>query len=129
MFFVSLRFANLLLKIGIAVVFVWFGVHKFISPEYWINAWVPHWLPSVLDMLNLTPTNFVYITGIFQILVGLSLLTNVGVRIFALLAVLFVVIKILVFGFGGFNELIVMNFGLLGSLLAVLFWPERYDSL
>jgi len=129
MFFVSLRFSNMLLKIGIAAVFMWFGIHKFINPEYWVNAWIPAWLPNLLGYLNLTATNFIYIAGIFQILVGLSFLTNVGTRIFALLASIFLLLIIITFGFNGFNEIIVRDIGLLGALLAIMFWPERYDNL
>ena len=129
MFFISLRFSNMLLKIGIAAVFMWFGIHKFISPEYWVNAWIPVWLPNFLEYFSLTPINFIYISGIFQILVGLSFLTNVGTRIFALLASVFLLLIIVIFGFNGFNEIIVRDIGLLGGLLAIMFWPERYDNL
>ena len=129
MFFISLRFSNMLLKIGIAAVFMWFGIHKFISPEYWVNAWIPVWLPGFLEYFSLTPINFIYISGIFQILVGLSFLTNVGTRIFALLASVFLLLVIIIFGFNGFNEIIVRDIGLLGGLLAIMFWPERYDNL
>ncbi len=128
MFFVSLRFSNMLLKIGISAVFMWFGVHKFINPEYWVSAWIPHWMPGFLDFFGLTPINFIYIMGIFQILVALSFLTGVGVRLFALLASLFLIVISFVFGFGGFNEMVVRDLGLLGGLLAILFWPERYDN-
>jgi len=119
----------MLLKIGIAAVFMWFGIHKFISPEYWVNAWIPVWLPGFLEYFSLTPINFIYISGIFQILVGLSFLTNVGTRIFALLASVFLLLVIIIFGFNGFNEIIVRDIGLLGGLLAIMFWPERYDNL
>ena len=129
MFFVSLRFSNMLLKIGIAAVFIWFGIHKFINPEYWVNTWIPQWLPGILDNFGLTPLNLVYINGIFQILVGLSFLTGVAIRLFALLASIFVVFTIFAFGLGGFSEMVVRNIGLLGGLLAILFWPERYDNL
>jgi len=118
----------MLLKIGISAVFLWFGVHEFINPEYWISTWIPHWMPGFLDTFGLTPINFIYIIGIFQILVALSFLTGVGVRLFALLASLFVITTFFIFGFNGFNEMIVRSLGLLGGLLAILFWPERYDN-
>ena len=125
MFFVSIRFSHLLLKIGLAAVFLWFGLHKFIDPQYWVNAWVPHWLPAILDVFGLTPQNFIYINGIFEVLVGVSLLTGVGVRVFALLASVFLLGVIFSFGFSGFNEIMVRDIGLLLAMLSVLFWPER----
>lgn len=125
MFFVSIRFSHLLLKIGLAVVFLWFGIHKFIAPQYWINAWIPQWLPGILDNFGLSALNFIYINGVFEILVAVSLLTGVGVRVFALLASLFLLAVISTYGLSGFNEIMVRDIGLLGAMLSVLFWPER----
>lgn len=125
MFFVSIRFSNLILKIGLATVFLWFGIHKFIDPGYWVNAWIPSWFPGVLSVLSLTTTNFIYILGIFEILVGLSFVTGVGVRLFAFLGSLFLLITLFTFGLGGFNEIVVRDIGLLAGLLALVFWPEQ----
>lgn len=128
MFFSSIRFSNLLLKLGLATVFLWFGIHKFIDPQYWVNAWIPGWFPGVLDKFGLTPMNFIYINGVFEILIGLSFITGVGVRLFAFLAAIFLVTVILIFGLGGFNEIVVRDIGLLGGMLSLLFWPERHNS-
>ena len=119
--FSSSRFSYLVLRLGLAAVFLWFGVDKILHPTYWLNAWVTPTVRSMLDVIGIPAAQFIYLNGIFEILVGVSLVTNVMQRIFSLLAVLFI---ISIFIFVGLNEVTVRDIGLLGGFLAVLFWPN-----
>lgn len=123
----SLRYSNLFLRFGLVIVFVWFGVDKFMHPDYWLNAWVPQGILAFVEKTGITGRDFIYLNGIFEVLVGASLLTNVFIRWFSFAAALFLV-TILSFHLRGFNEVIVRDIGLLGGFLALIFWPDRRYS-
>ena len=110
------------LKIGLAAVFLWFGVDKFFHPNYWIDAWMPANVLLFVNNFGINEIQFTYLNGIFEVVVGLSLLTGVFSRMFAFLATLFLCTVIL---FIGFNEVIVRDVGLIGGLMAIALWPER----
>ena len=123
----SLRNAHLLIRIGLAIVFLWFGMDKFIHPVYWLNAWVPDAFVSFLVRLKLSGTDFIYLGGIFEVLVGVSLVSSFFVKYFSAAAALFlVVVSVTTFGLTHiFSEILVRDIGLIGALLALVFWPER----
>lgn len=118
----SLKTSHLLLRLGLALVFLWFGVDKFIHPDYWINAWMPQWFQNILSGLNIGNLNFIYANGIFEMVIGLGFLFNIFVKMFALLTVLFLLAVIFSFGL---NEVIIRDAGLIGAALALLFWNSR----
>lgn len=114
--------SNLFLRLGLAFVFLWFGIDKFVNPEYWINAWVPLWFQGILKYLNIENLNFIYLDGIFEIILGLGFLFNIFVKLFAFAAVLFLLAVLFSFGL---NEVTVRDIGLIGAALALLFWQDR----
>jgi uncharacterized membrane protein YkgB len=118
----STKISYFLLRLGLAFVFLWFGVDKFIHPNYWINAWVPSWFSNLLNRFHIETLSFIYINGIFEIAVGLGFIFNIFIRLFALLASLFlfaIIIQV------GFNEVIIRDIGLLGATLALVFWNKK----
>ena len=123
----SLRSAHLLIRIGLAIVFLWFGIDKFINPTYWLNAWTPDIFVSLLAQLKLSGTDFIYLNGIFEILVGVSLVSGFFIKYFSAIAALFlIVVSVTVFSLTHtFGEILVRDIGLVGALLALAFWPER----
>ena len=118
----SLKTSNLVLRLGLAFVFLWFGTDKFIHPDYWINAWMPVWFQEILSRFNIENLNFIYANGIFEIVLGLGFLFNIFVKLLALLALLFLLSVIFSFGL---NEITVRDAGLIGMALALLFWNGR----
>ncbi len=106
--FTSPRYSYLFLRLGLAFVFLWFGAGSFINPDYRLNAWLPQ--------------QFIYILGIFEMLVGLSLLFDIFTKLFSLLAIIFLTVILVI---NGLTEIIVRDVGLISGLLAVLFWPEN----
>lgn len=118
----STKLSHLILRLALAFVFIWFGTDKFIHPDYWLNAWTPVWFKEILDRLNFGALNFIYLNGIFEIVVGIGLVFNIFVKLFSFLAALFLTAVILTVGF---NEVIVRDVGLLGIALALLFWNGR----
>ena len=124
--FQSLKYSNLILRISLALVFFWFGVDKFIHPDYWLNAWVPQSVLALIATLRITGTEFIYMNAVFEILVATSMVTDIFTSFFAILAVLFL---ISVTAFHGFSEVLVRDVGLMGAFLSILFWPKKRPGL
>lgn len=118
----STRYASLALRLGLAAVFFWFGVDKFFHPAYWLNAWVPPWAVELLGKFGVTGTQFIYLNGVFETLIGLSLLTGVFTRFFSLLGILFLTSVLFMVGL---SEITIRDLGLIGGLASVFLWPER----
>ena len=119
--FTSSRYAYLALRLGLAAVFLWFGIDKMLHPTYWLNAWVPQGVQSFISSFNLGGTQFIYLNGIFEILVGLSLVTGVFTKIFSIAAVIFLA-SVLVFV--GISEVTVRDFAMIGGFFAVILRPD-----
>lgn len=120
----SLKYSNLFLRLGLAFVFLWFGVDKFFHPGYWLSAWVPPSIVGLAMLAHITANTLIYAIGVFELLVGISLLANMYVGFFGSLAILFLAAMPF---FQGFNEVIVRDIGLIGGLLSLVFWPKtRY---
>jgi uncharacterized membrane protein YphA (DoxX/SURF4 family) len=118
----SLKYSHLVLRLGLAAVFLWFGIDKFLHPGYWADAWLPQSVANLVQRFGLSRNEFMYLNGLFEIIVGTSIISTIFVRFFAALAILFLISVSI---FHGFNEIIVRDLGLMGGLLALIFWPDR----
>ena len=118
----SLKLSNLFLRLGLAAVFIWFGIDKFINPQYWLNAWIPQSYLALASRVGISGLEIVYASGIFELLVGASVLSNVFIKIFSALALIFLIVIVSTFGI---NEIIARDIGLIGGFLALFFWPEN----
>lgn len=105
----STKYSYLVLRCGLAIVFFWFGLDAFFHPASWLHVWLSN-LQSA------------YIIGIFEVLIGLSLITGVFMRLFALVGI---ALLIAAGASAGLNEVTVRNAGLVGGLLAIVLWPEH----
>lgn len=119
--FQSLRYSNLVLRLSLAIVFFWFGIDKFFHPAYWVNAWVPQSVSLFAASFNIRPTDIIYISGVFEVLVGTSLVTNIFIAFFSSAALLYM--GSIMF-FNGFSEVLVRDIGLMGAFLSLIFWPR-----
>ena len=98
-----------------------FGIDKFIHPIYWINAWFPQSAADLLSSFGFDENSFMIAAAVFEILVGVSILSGIFIKFFTALAIIFLVV---IFFFFGFNEVLVRDIGLIGGLLALFFWPS-----
>lgn len=106
------KYAHLVLRIGLAIVFLIFGADKWRSEEAWIAPWTD-WVPAwFAKLLPISLRAFMYSLGAFEVLVGLSFLTGYLLPWMALLASLFL-LSVLVFG--GFDQFTIRDIGLLGG--------------
>lgn len=119
--FQSIKYSNLFLRLGLSAVFIWFGIDKFINPQYWISAWVPQDMLQITSKFGISSLDIIYVSAVFELLVGIGILTNMFTKTFSFLAILF--LSAIFFKFG-INEVIIRDFGLIGGFLALLFWPE-----
>ena len=60
-------------------------------------------------------------SGVFEVLVGTSLVTNIFIVFFSLLGLIFVG-GIMIFN--SFSEVLVRDIGLMGIFLSLIFWPK-----
>jgi len=118
----SLKLSNLILRLCLAAVFLWFGIDKFIHPNYWIDAWLPQSVVAISESIGLGSKEFMYLNGIIEVLIGVSLISTLLIRVFASIGIL-ILIGVMVFH--GFNEILIRDLGLIGGLAALIFWPDR----
>lgn len=110
------------LRIGIALVFIWFGTQQIIGTSNWVDL-IPSWVVSIT---TLSAFKVVYLNGIFEIIVGSALLLGYFTRISSLLLALHMFdITFIV----GFNATGVRDFGLSMATLAIFLYGVDYYSL
>ena len=118
----SLRISHLVLRISLALAFVWFGIDKFFRPLVWVNGTVPQSLIHLGAVFHVSAAMMIYVVGILELLVGISLSSGMFIETFATLGAVILISTPL---FYGFNEGTIQALGLVGGLLALTFWPSR----
>ena len=118
----SLKYSNLILRLSLAIVFFWFGIDKFLHPDYWVNAWVPQSIASFAENFKIRPMDLIYMSGVFEVLVGTSLVTDIFITFFSFAGIIFLGSIML---FSGFSEVLVRDVGLMGVFLSLIFWPKQ----
>ena len=109
------QYAPVILRLGLAFVFAWFGITQLMGPEAWARL-IPEWLTNLTGMSAVT---FVYLNGGAEILAALLLICNVWTSVVAFLLFLHLVTIVLDVGF---NAIGVRDIGLAVSCLALSMW-------
>ena len=73
--------APIILRIGLSLVFLWFGSQQLLYTSMWVGL-IPEW---VLSLSQLSAATWVLFNGAFEIVFGLCLLAGYFTRITALL--------------------------------------------
>jgi len=111
-----------IIRIGLALVLLWFGLDEIINPENWFG-YIPSWLSSVMP---LDIGTFIILNGTFEIIVGVLLLIGYYTRIVAFIAALHLLsITIAV----GYNEIGIRDFGLTLMAVSLIFSGAGVFSL
>lgn len=72
-------YAPTVLRIGMAAVFLYFGISQVSAPENWVS-----WLPDfVVNMSPVSDVTIIYLNGIFEIIMGTLLALNFYRRVVA----------------------------------------------
>ena len=115
-------FSPVVLRVGIAVVFIWFGFNQFTHTTDWIG-FVPQ---SISDMLSLSATTLVHINGVFEIVFGIALLLGFYTRFAALMLALHLLdITYIV----GYSSIGVRDFGLSIATIAIFLQGKDFLTL
>ena len=115
-------FSPVVLRIGIALVFVWFGISQLADPASW-TGYVPDY---VMSISGLAVTTIVYLNGIFEIIFGSMLLFGLFTRLAALLLALHILDITLIVGFDSTG---VRDFGLSIATIAIFLQGVDWFSL
>jgi len=109
------HYGTFIARVGIAAVFLWFGIDKFVHTDNWIG-WVPMWMQTLIPI---SLTSFMYIQGLIEALAGFLLLIGYKMRFAAFLAVITLLgIELAMFGTGQ-TEIMLRDAGLLAASLSL----------
>ena len=107
------RYAPAVVRIGVALVFIWFGFEQLTNASGWVG-----WLPSYATNLPVSALTLVYINGTFEAVFGLLLFLGLYTRLSASLLALHMTHIISVVGYG---EIWVRDFGIFMATLSTAF--------
>ena|SRR3989344_3651759 len=111
-----------LLRLGLGIIFFWFGITKFTNIESWYS-FIPPWLESLLPI---SVNMFLYIQGAIETLIGLFLILGIFVRKSAFLAALILIVIIITVGF---NDISLRDFGLLMIAISLMILGQGKYSI
>ncbi|MBX4212179.1 DoxX family protein [Candidatus Pacearchaeota archaeon] len=108
------KYAPIILRIGISLVFLWFGSQQILHASDWVT-----WLPSFINSLPMQPTTFVLFNGTFEVILGVLLILGIFTRVAAAL----LAIHLLGIAFSiGYNDVAIRDFGLFMACVAIFFY-------
>lgn len=105
------KYAPLIVRVGVSLVFLWFGLQQLTDPSSWLG-----WLPTYALSLPISPLNLVYLNGAFEAIFGLLLISGLYTRLAASLLALHMAHIISVVGYG---EIGVRDFGIFMATVSV----------
>ncbi|OGG59829.1 hypothetical protein A2765_04550 [Candidatus Kaiserbacteria bacterium RIFCSPHIGHO2_01_FULL_56_24] len=109
------------LRIGLAMLFLWFGFSQFLDPSMWTSL-VPQWASS---LTGLEPSMIVLLNGGFEIAAGSLLALGLYMRVAACL--LAIHLAVIIFDLG-FTAVAVRDFAIMMSTFALaLLGPDEYS--
>lgn len=106
------NWAPVVLRVGIALVFLWFGTEQLLDTNSWVNM-IPD---TIVNLSGMSAETLVCINGIFEVIFGLALLVGFFTRLSALLLALHLVNIIFVVGY---NSIGVRDFGLMMASFSI----------
>jgi len=110
-------YGTLVARVGIAAVFLWFGIDKFVHVENWVG-WVPGWMQALIPI---SMVSFMYVQGAIEALCGVLLFVGYQVRFASGLAVVTLLgIEFAMVGTGQ-TEMMLRDAGLLAASLSLFF--------
>lgn len=102
-----------ILRIGLAVTILWFGISQLMNPMYWTG-----YLPEFLISQSFISLNtLVYLNGVFEIILSFLLFMNKYVKITSIIMSIHLIFIIITLGF---NEIGVRDFGILVGFVALV---------
>ena len=112
------EYSSLVLRVGLALVILWFAVNQFINPEIWISL--------VPDFVPINHLYAIYLNAGFEIIISLALILGFYTRLFALLFGLHLIPIIISLGYGPSTA---RDFGLMMASFSLAISGSDYLSL
>ena len=111
------EYGSSLLRIGMALVFLWFGLNQLFDPGSWVG-WVPGWIHPIVH-----PAIVVFVNGIVEVILGTMLLLGFFTRTVSLILGL----HLLGISFGiGYSATMIRDLGLaIATLSITLTGPDK----
>ena len=115
----SKDFAFVILRVSMALVFLYFGFQQVYSPDSWTS-----FVPEFAILSGMTANNIVMINGVLELILGSFLIVGIYVRFSALILSLHLIgIAISI----GFTPLGIRDFGIAFATLALsIFGSDKY---
>ncbi len=114
--------SSVLLRLGVGVVFLYFGVDKFVHPEVWAG-WIN---PRLLYYLPVSHDVFLYVNGGVEGVVGLLLILGLWTRIAASVAA---VLLIGILATVGVTDVTVRDIAILAASLSLVLTGSKTLSI
>ena len=108
-------YAPLVLRVGLAFVFMWFGWSGVSNPTIWTGL-VPAWTAAIA-----APESLVQAHGIFELVFGLLLFAGIGTRIVATLLLINLIHTITLLSWG---PIMTRDIAIATTLLSVALTPQ-----
>ena len=119
------HYGTFIARLGIAAVFLWFGIDKFVNPDIWVG-WVPDWMARLIPISLIS---FMYLQGIVEVVVGALLLLGFYTRLAAILAVINLLgVELALIGTGQ-ADVMLRDAGLLAASMSLFFTGSDFISL
>lgn len=115
------RIGLLILRFGLAAVFLWFGFSQLLDGIHWVSL-VPDW---AVNLVHLPPAMIVLGNGLFEVVLGGLLAMGLWVRLSALLLGLH--LALITFDIG-LTAIGVRDFGLVAATIALAFLGKGEDE-
>ncbi len=116
------KYGSIIVRIGISLVFLWFGISQLLDPSSWVG-FVPDYATK---MIPVPATTLVFLNGLFEVIFASFLITGFFTRISALLLALHMAHIITVVGY---NEIAIRDFGIFMGALSVFFTGPDFLTL
>ena len=111
--------APVVLRVSIALLFLYFGFSQIYSPDKWVS-----FVPEFAILSGMTANNLVIFNGVLELVLGSFLIVGIYVRFSAL------ILSLHLFGIAisiGFTPLGIRDFGLaFATFVVYLFGPDNY---
>jgi len=108
------KYSTTIIRIGLALVLLWFGIDEIINPENWFG----YFPQSLIALLPFSLETFFMINGIFEIIIGILLFVGFKTRVVAFISALHLLsITIAV----GYNDIGIRDFGLTMMAVSLIF--------
>jgi uncharacterized membrane protein YphA (DoxX/SURF4 family) len=107
-----------ILRLGLAVVFLYFGISQILDQSKWIYFVPDRFLNFYIN--EVLKQKLVFINGIFDLIIALSLISGIFIRIFSILGFIHL-LSITIFSLG-FEPSGIRDLGLAFAMLSLFFY-------